>query len=114
MSTEMEKGLIILIIGMGIVFMGLVLLHQVFQHIVPFALSIGKKKVQVPEINTGDQPAKQYSRTGEEITAIAAAVHLFMEEAHDEENAILTISSSSKNYSPWSSKIYATHHLGRK
>lgn len=113
MNIVLEKGIIILIVGVSIVFLGLILLHLVFQNVVPFFLSIGKKKNQATVVKTVDNPAKKYS-TGEEITAIAAAIHLFLEEAHDEENAILTIGKSSKNYSPWSSKIYATHNLARK
>ncbi len=113
MSIELERGIIILIVGVGIVFLGLLLLYVVFQVIVPFFLSLGKKKQSSVNIKIAENPIPAY-RTGEEIAVIAAAIHLFMEEAHDEENAILTIGKSSKNYSPWSSKIYATHQLGRK
>ena len=72
-----------------------------------------QKKKGEPKGKAALVPANKY-RTGEEITAIAAAIYMFIEETHDEENAILTISKSSKNYSPWSSKIYATHNLARK
>jgi len=43
MSIELERGIIILIVGVGIVFLGLLLLYVVFQVIVPFFLSLGKK-----------------------------------------------------------------------
>ena len=38
--------------------------------------------------------------------AIAAAIHLYNEELHDEENTVLTINRISRTYSPWSSKIH--------
>ncbi|MCL2502045.1 MAG: hypothetical protein FWE99_02825 [Bacteroidales bacterium] len=38
--------------------------------------------------------------------AIAAAIHLYGEELHDVENAVLTINKVSRTYSPWSSKIH--------
>ncbi len=48
--------------------------------------------------------------TGEEAAVIAAAIHLYLDEQHDFENPILTIRQAKKSYSPWSSKIYGTHH----
>ena len=42
---------------------------------------------------------------GEIYAAIAAAIHLYNEELHDEENTVLTINRISRTYSPWSSKI---------
>jgi glutaconyl-CoA/methylmalonyl-CoA decarboxylase subunit delta len=113
MSNEMKEGLIVLIIGMGIVFLALILLQQVFQNILPFFLSLGTKKKAPVEENTSASPKQQYN-TGEEITAISAAIYMFLEETHDEENAILTINKSVKNYSPWSSKIYTSHNFLRR
>ena len=43
--------------------------------------------------------------SGETHAAIAAAIHLYNEELHDEENTVLTINRISRTYSPWSSKI---------
>ncbi len=42
----------------------------------------------------------------EEYAAIAAAIYMYNNELHDEENTILTINRISKAYSPWSSKLY--------
>ena len=44
--------------------------------------------------------------TGEENAAIAAALYLYFSEMHDEEKYVMTIKKVSRNYSPWSSKIY--------
>jgi sodium pump decarboxylase gamma subunit len=113
MSIEMQEGIIILVIGMGVVFLSLILLHQVFERVVPAMLALGnREKKAAPEAHMKAE-AKTY-KTADEITAIAAAIYLFLEETHDEENAILTISKSSKNYSPWSSKIYTTHKLATR
>lgn len=43
--------------------------------------------------------------TGEEIAAIAMALHEHLD-AHDRESTILTINKVKRAYSPWSSKIY--------
>ncbi len=44
--------------------------------------------------------------TGEVAAAIATALNLYLNDHHDEENPTLTINKISRNYSPWSSKIY--------
>ena len=113
MNNNIQEGIIILIIGMGIVFLALIILQQVFQNIVPMMLSIkiGKAKASGENVNP---VAKQQYNSAEEITAISAAVHMFLDEIHDEENAILTINQSVKNYSPWSSKIYGSHNFVRR
>lgn len=112
MNNNIQEGLTILIIGMGIVFLALIVLQQVFQNIVPMILSIKTGKRKTAEENTVAS-TMQYN-SAEEITAISAAIHMFLEETHDEENAILTINQSIKNYSPWSSKIYGSHNFIRR
>ena len=42
--------------------------------------------------------------------AISVAIHMYLDERHDKENAILTIKQARKLYSPWSSKIYGTQN----
>ncbi|MCL2727092.1 MAG: hypothetical protein FWD56_01760 [Bacteroidales bacterium] len=46
--------------------------------------------------------------------AIAAAIHLYGEELHDVENAVLTINKVSRSYSPWSSKIHGLNTYFRR
>lgn len=107
----MEEGLIVLIVGLFVVFSSLLILYAVFAYIVPATLRrlraiklgyITRHETSTPEGNV---------QSGEEMAAIAAAVFLLLHQTHDEENAILTINKSQKNYSPWSSKIYMTHNV---
>lgn len=51
--------------------------------------------------------------TGEEIAAIAMALHEHLD-AHDRENTILTINKVKKAYSPWSSKIYSLREVPQR
>ncbi|MEX6688679.1 OadG family transporter subunit [Danxiaibacter flavus] len=113
MNNDIQEGIIILIIGMGIVFLALIVLQQVFQNILPAILSIKISRTTASNDNTSAGIKQQYN-SAEEITAISAAVHMFLDEMHDEENAILTINQSVKNYSPWSSKIYGSHNFIRR
>jgi len=52
----------------------------------------------------------------EVYAAIGTAIHLSGQDnkEHDVENTVLTISKVSKNYSPWSSKIYTIRETPRR
>ncbi|MDE5417679.1 hypothetical protein L3049_06635 [Labilibaculum sp. DW002] len=45
--------------------------------------------------------------------AIAMALHLHFDQIHDDESNIITIKKVTKNYSPWSSKIYGVMNQPR-
>ncbi len=109
-STPMQEGVVILAIGMGIVFLSLLLLYLVFEYGIPNLIKhiIKQKEVRV---STETEKSKDNFQSGEEMAAICSAIYVFLEETHDDENAIITISQSPKVYSPWSSKIYVTHQV---
>jgi glutaconyl-CoA/methylmalonyl-CoA decarboxylase subunit delta len=110
--ANIDEGLIILFVGISIVFLSLLLLFAFFEYVVPAALGMLKRSPAKEESKPVIQPAAKVS-SGEEIAAVAAAVYLYLEETHDLENPVITISKSPKDYSPWSSKIYTTHTLVR-
>jgi hypothetical protein len=45
-----------------------------------------------------------------EIAAISMALHLFINEMHDEESNVITIKRIERRYSPWNSKIYGLNN----
>lgn len=107
-------GLIITVIGYVIVFIALLLLTIVFNFI-PNLLNV---KLRGNRRKTGDQEADLVPKqkiSGEVNAAIGTAIFLFLEEMHDVEDPVITIRRISKNYSPWSSKIYGvTRGLNRR
>ncbi|RPE00029.1 hypothetical protein EGM88_01850 [Aureibaculum marinum] len=115
---QISEGYIILGTGLFIVFSSLVLLSVFFKFGVPALLNsykaIKKGKEKGSQMIKKDAPAvvpavSEKEFTGETAAAIATALHMYLHEQHDNENAILTIKQAKKMYSPWSSKIYATH-----
>jgi len=51
--------------------------------------------------------AVQSGSSDEEVyAAIAAAIHLYNEEMHDEENTIITIQKVERSWTPWNAKFY--------
>ncbi|GAB1373154.1 OadG family transporter subunit [Bacteroidales bacterium] len=92
--------------AMSVVFLALILLYLVFKQIGKYNV---RKNMERAEKSLGKHAAKAEEETSAEIyAAIAAAMHMYTQddESHDIENTILTIARVTKNYSPWSSKIY--------
>ncbi|MBS0001394.1 MAG: OadG family protein [Cyclobacteriaceae bacterium] len=107
-------GLIITVIGYLIVFIALVLLTLVFNlipKILKMQISRTPRKKGLPEtLNTARKEIP-----GEVNAAIGTALFMFFNEMHDAEDPVITIKRISKNYTPWSSKIYGvTRGLNRR
>jgi Na+-transporting methylmalonyl-CoA/oxaloacetate decarboxylase gamma subunit len=105
-----SEGYIILITGLIIVFSALVTLMLFFKYGLPAMLYVYKIVTKGKDKKISEIKAVDKSFTGEMSAVIGAAVHLYLNDQHDVESAILTIRQVKKPYSPWSSKIYATQN----
>ncbi|MBK5208630.1 MAG: OadG family protein [Flavobacteriaceae bacterium] len=108
---QISEGYVILMTGLLIVFGALLTLSIFFKYGLPVMLYIYKiitkgrdKKIKDISIEADE------NFTGEIAAAISVAIHLYLHEQHDNENAVLTIRQARKLYSPWSSKIYGTQN----
>lgn len=102
----------IAIVGYTIVFAALVVLWLVFATLpklltVHLKLKFRKRK----DIEVCDQCGEFI--TGQENAAIAAAIHLYFNQLHDEESTSMTIKKIKKDYSPWSSRVYSINTFQR-
>ncbi len=74
------------------------------------------KRVRVPKsdtivnTNTEHDEYEEKHLSAEESAAIAMALHLYYDEAHDKESEIITIKTAVRRYSPWNSKIYGLNN----
>lgn len=114
-------GVLMAILGMGIVFLILLLLFVVFSNTPVLYTAEFKEKLRnyfSGKKKTEQELEKPKTATpdlsGEVNAAIAAAIHLYRSEMHDYENTVLTISKVSRTYSPWSSKIYGLRNIPAK
>lgn len=98
--------------AMAVVFSGLLLLFIVFKQVGRFAIATSKRNTK----KAGDSAslANPGEVSGEVFAAIATALYEFTEDVHDMENTVLTIRKVTRNYSPWSSKIYGLRELPKK
>jgi hypothetical protein len=77
-----------------------------FQNIDNFIHFFTKLLTKKTKSETDQTTTEKVKSSGDEIAAIALALHLYKSELHDSESLTLTINKISRTYSPWSSKIY--------
>ncbi|MEP0860872.1 MAG: OadG family protein [Ignavibacterium sp.] len=104
-------GIGMTVIGYVIVFIALLLLYIVFYNLTKL-LTSNLKRLMRKEGHTIDKE-QSFEISGEVNAAIAAALYLYYNELHDQENTVLTINRVSRAYSPWSSKIYSLRQYPR-
>lgn len=102
-------------IAMFVVFSALIILYIIYKNLGRYFIrkNTSSKKSEA----TDDKAAKKQPEgemSGEVNAAIAMALHLYQSELHDYENTVLTIQKVSRNYSPWSSKIYTLRKTPNK
>ncbi|MEA4984187.1 hypothetical protein SDC9_42614 [bioreactor metagenome] len=110
--SEFEQIILYSVIGVSVVFCALIILVFAFKamgNLSKKSLKSKKKQNQESTIEIVDEK----ELTGQEIAAISMALHLFLNDIHDEESNVITIKRIERRYSPWSSKIYGLTNLIR-
>ncbi len=102
----------VVVVGIGIVFLSLLIVYWFFRYILTFILnfrlkSFARRKGIDPAVV---QTAKTI-QSGEVNAAIAMAIYEYFNELHDIESGVVTIKRVSRHYSPWSSKLYNMKNL---
>ena len=98
------NGLLISGVGYLVVLLALSLLYFVFRYL-PNLLH-ARIRSRLRRQGKHIREDEQLTMVGDESAAVAAALYLYFNEVHDEEDTIMTIKKISKRYSPWSSKIF--------
>ncbi len=102
----------IVTVGLSIVFLSLLIIYLFFRYALTFILNF---RFRVFARKKGIDPAvagtAKTMMSGEVNAAIAMALYFYYEEFHDVESGVVTIKRVSKNYSPWSSKLYSMKNL---
>ena len=108
-----QGGFTVALVGYIIVFMALVVLIVIFTTI-PRIINM---KVRTELRRKGKEVTNQPDElsVGGDISAdISMALHLYLNDMHDEETNVITISRIQRRYSPWSSKIYNIYNTPLK
>lgn len=112
-------GIGMAVISMAVVFSALILIYLMLK---VFGLVNRKKqktaaKAAAPAPVAAAAPAadkKEESITGQEIAAIATALHLHLNSFHDEESEVITIETQDAVYSPWAQKHLTIKRVQRR
>ncbi|MDR0873783.1 MAG: OadG family protein [Prevotellaceae bacterium] len=105
MNVIWSNALTVLGLGLFIVFVVLILLVFLLNGFSWFFI-----KKETPQLQTipATTPTTSGAITPAEQAAVAMALHLFYEDAHDEESYVITIQQ--EPYNPWNSKIYGLNN----
>lgn len=98
--------------AMTVVFLGLLVLFIVFKQVGKSAIKMSRQRAE--KAAGGRSAAVGINESGEVFAAIATALYEVTEDIHDLENRVLTIHKVTRNYSPWSSKIYGLRSIPSK
>ena len=112
---EMDPfGLAMAIIAMSVVFSALAILYIIYKNLGRYFVRKASGVVKHKEVGL-PATVKQTEEiiSGELNAAIAMTLYLYQTDLHDHENTVLTIQKVSRNYSPWSSKIYTLRRIPR-
>lgn len=101
-------GYTISIVSIIVVFLALTILVFIFMWIPKILQWSIKNKLRKSGAPTAE--SQNISVEANVNVAIAMALHLYFDELHDEESNIITIKNATKQYSPWSSKIYGVQN----
>ena len=95
-------------IAVSVVFLALIVIVLILMGVSSTIKKVQNSMTKKHKISEEKVPnvKKSSDFNGEEFAAIAAAIYMYNEELHDEENAVLTINKVAKVYSPWSSKMH--------
>lgn len=105
LSRVDANAITIFLIGFGVVYVALIIIYFIF-NMLPKVLSIKLKKDKVVKEQKHASPVEKTSKTDDEVyAAIAMALSLHFEDAHDDEPMILSINLNDRLNSQWNSKI---------
>lgn len=112
-SIANQGGFTVALVGYIIVFMALVVLILIFTTIPRIINMKVRTELRRKGKEVTNQP-NELSVGGDVSAAISMALHLYLNDLHDEEPHVITISRIQRRYSPWSSKIYNIYNTPLK
>ena len=110
LSSSIEAGITVAIVGFLIVFASLSTLVVIFSRL-PKIINMKFNRDKLKKKNIKEETITQddFIVEGNVTAAISLALHMYFNELHDEESNVVTIKKIKKAYSPWSSKIYSVN-----
>ena len=93
-------------VAVAVVFLALVCIALILQGSGKLMSGMDEKKKGKKEDKKPIGAIASASQDDEVMAAIAAAIHLYNDELHDEEDAVITIQKVEREWTPWNAKYY--------
>ena len=93
-------------VAVAVVFLALVCISLILQGSGKLMSGMDEKKKSKKETKKPIGAIASASNDDEVFAAIAAAIHLYNDELHDEEDAVITIQKVEREWTPWNAKFY--------
>ncbi len=93
-------------VAVAVVFLALVCIALILQGTGKLMSGMDDKKKAQKETKKPIGAIASASQDDEVIAAIATAIHLYNDELHDEEEAVITIQKVEREWTPWNAKYY--------
>ena len=102
-----EHGVGLTLVAICVVFIALVCICFIMKGYGSAIMKIqDRKKRKVAERNNLATPAPSKEIAGEVYAAIAAAIYMYDQDMHDEEDTVITIQKVERAWTPWNAKFY--------
>ncbi len=108
-ASKDPVGVGLTVAAVSVVFLVLLSLAIIFTQYGRFLSYLQKRRAAKAALAQGGDVSKaveNVDHSGEIDAVIAAAVYLYNEELHDEENTVITIKSVERPWTPWNAKFY--------
>ncbi|MBR1798476.1 MAG: OadG family protein [Bacteroidales bacterium] len=100
-------------VAVAVVFLALVVITLILQGSSKLISGVEGRKSAKKTSDTSERKGASVENVNNQddvIAAIAAAVHLYTDELHDDEADILTIERAERTWTPWNAKFYNMNH----
>lgn len=103
-------GIGLTVVAVSVVFLALLCISLILKGYGKLILKTQDRKAKkAAPANAPDVP-KPSQTSGEIYAAIAAAIYMYNEELHDDENTVITIEKVERAWTPWNAKYYNMNH----
>ncbi len=99
-------GIGLTVVAVSVVFLALLCISLILKGYGKLILRVQDRKANKNAPANAPESPKPSQTSGEVYAAIAAAIYMYDEELHDDENTVITIEKVERAWTPWNAKFY--------
>lgn len=107
-------GIGLTVVAVSVVFLALLCISLILKGYGKLILKTQDRKAKKNAPSNAPSTPAPSETSGEIYAAIAAAIYMYDEELHDDENTIITIEKVERAWTPWNAKYYNMNHYFKR